>query len=330
LTGTDLVGSGNITVSAAIPEFQVSLTPGSGFGPSLLVPFTGPVLAPVSVYVRCTPSAAGIDYSSFISHSGGGDLMNLPVTGSSNIFSAYCPSGANTIYNEEILSVTLNGHENVSNCSTVAPGPGSLLNRYSNFFPLGSLATLPEGDPVFFSIRQENCNGSNQFPNGCAIWIDLNQDGDFLDANEKVFAEDTTTIGPRDITGSFIIPSGTPVGHTAMRVTVAYALSGASLTPCLFYDYGETEDYRITIGPAPTCPAPRNLAVANLTNQSADIGWTAGGIETGWEYAIGESPVTMPAGPGIFTTLNPGTVTGLNPDTRYDFYVRAVCGGPDG
>ncbi|UMQ40964.1 fibronectin type III domain-containing protein [Chryseobacterium sp. Y16C] len=78
-----------------------------------------------------------------------------------------------------------------------------------------------------------------------------------------------------------------------------------------------------------TCPAPTNTTITGVTTNGAAISWTAGGTETSWNYAI------QPAGSGVpttystatTTTLNPST---LNPNTNYEFYVRAACGGTNG
>ena len=43
---------------------------------------------------------------------------------------------------------------------------------------------------------------------------------------------------------------------------------------------------------APSCLAPSDLAIANITSSGASLSWTAGGDETQWEYQVVESGVT--------------------------------------
>ncbi len=168
-------------------------------------------------------------------------IVNNPLT--------YCTSIPSYTSDEEIFSVTVNGATNAYDCSTVAPGPGSILNRYSNFMTLPPLTTVAQGATYSFTILEDECDGPTYYSNGCAIWIDYNHDGDFADAGEQVYVENTTTAGPRTITGTFTVPVGGFSGVTGMRIIVAESNSGASLQPCMTYYYGETEDYRIRILP---------------------------------------------------------------------------------
>jgi len=77
-----------------------------------------------------------------------------------------------------------------------------------------------------------------------------------------------------------------------------------------------------------TCPNPFNLVASNATATTIDLSWSVTGTETQWE--IEAIPTgTPPTGSGIAVTTNPYTYTGLNPNTTYDFYIRANCGPGD-
>jgi len=74
------------------------------------------------------------------------------------------------------------------------------------------------------------------------VWIDYNQDGDFTDAGEQVFAANgSKTI----VSGNITISSGI-TGETGMRVSMKY---NAAPTACEQFTYGEVEDYTLTISP---------------------------------------------------------------------------------
>lgn len=73
------------------------------------------------------------------------------------------------------------------------------------------------------------------------IWIDFNQDGDFLDNGEEVFAADGFS---GSVTGSFQLPTNARAGATKMRVSMRY---GSAALPCGNFAYGEVEDYGIVI-----------------------------------------------------------------------------------
>lgn len=176
-------------------------------------------------------------------------------------YNCYCGSSANNTADEEIFSVTVNGATSNYDCNTVAPGPGSVLHRYSNFYPNGPLTTLIQGAMVPFNIQEDECDGATYFSAGCAIWIDFNRDGDFDDLGEKVFVENATALGPRAIIGNIAVPIDAKPGLTGMRIIVAENLSGVNLTPCLTYGFGETEDYLVNIAAAPVCTGIPNAGV---------------------------------------------------------------------
>ena len=210
----------------------------------------------------------------------------------------YCNSIPSYTADEEIYSVAFNGvstpaaYANANGCSTVAPGPGSILNEYSNFTSLGALTSFNPGATVAFTISENECDGASYYSNGCAIWIDFNQNGVFTDAGEQVFVEGAVTLGPRTITGSFVVPATATPGNTRMRIIVAESTSGASLTPCMSYSWGETEDWTINIA----LPPPPTITSLGSTSGCAGSNLTINGTNLGSATAatitIGGTPVT--------------------------------------
>ncbi len=73
------------------------------------------------------------------------------------------------------------------------------------------------------------------------------------------------------------------------------------------------------------CPNPADLTLANLTDTSVDLSWTAGS-STSWEIVVQPAGTGVPTGSGTAITTNPYTVTGLTPTTDYEIYLRADCG----
>ena len=235
----------------------------------------------------------------------------------------YCNSIADNTGDEEIFSVTVNGATNAYDCSMVAPGPGSVLNEYSNFTTLAPLTTVIQGATVSFTILEDECDGATYYSNGCAIWIDYNRDADFTDPGEQVYVESTTTQGPRTITGTFTVPVGTHVGITAMRIIVAEGYSGASLQPCMSYSYGETEDYNIRILPQiphdagvtafvqPTTPQNEGASVpvqVTVKNFGTDTIFNSSNMTVAYSYA-GGAPQSVIWGGGNIAPLATGSVT---------------------
>lgn len=221
---------------------------------------------------------------------GNSGISNIASVSLSNFYDCYCASLATLTADEEIYNLTLNGastdpaYSGANGCANTAPGAGSILNRYANFKSLGALTSVVAGNTVAFTIEENECDGAPFFAFGTGIWIDFNHNGSFADAGENVFLESTTAIGPRNVVGNISIPGTALTGLTGMRVIVAEGFAGATLTPCLQYGYGETEDYLINITQPIPCsgtPTPGNTIASassicpnqtlnlSLQNQSA-------------------------------------------------------------
>ncbi len=74
------------------------------------------------------------------------------------------------------------------------------------------------------------------------VWIDWNQDGDFNDVDETVFAPTNSSVNAR--VGSICVPAGAIAGTTRMRVAMRYSVVPTS---CGTFTYGEVEDYSINV-----------------------------------------------------------------------------------
>ncbi len=84
----------------------------------------------------------------------------------------------------------------------------------------------------------------------------------------------------------------------------------------------------ITIEVLPSCPKPMHVNVDTITETSATISWTSVGEEDQWEVKCVSMDSTDIQ--TLTATTNPFVFSGLQPATRYDFYVRAICGYNDG
>lgn len=77
------------------------------------------------------------------------------------------------------------------------------------------------------------------------VWIDFNQDDDFLDAGEKIVGYKSSQIGWES--HSFSVPATATTGATRMRVAMKRSTAPA---PCEIFALGEVEDYTVNILPA--------------------------------------------------------------------------------
>src|SRR5690606_17707895 len=128
----------------------------------------------------------------------------------------------------------------------------------------------------------------------------------------------------------FTVTSDITPGIYRLRVQYRHNNSGEVLDPCVASTYSETEDYLVEILPAPSCFPPSNLSVVSLTFNSATIAWSGDASLFDIEYGVaGFTPTGNPT-PGLEgISGNTYTITGLEADTNYQFYVRQNCGDGD-
>lgn len=91
--------------------------------------------------------------------------------------------------------------------------------------------------------------------------------------------------------------------------------------------YLSFDDFRFE--QTPSCVAPTNLAVSEITQSGAKIDWTPGGEEPMWNLKYGD-PGFDPSTEGTLVedlTTNSYTITGLSANTPYQVYVQANCDG---
>lgn len=95
-------------------------------------------------------------------------------------------------------------------------------------------------DPGALAIRLVPYFKGNPYNEYWRIWIDWNEDGDFLDAGEQVFQG----ISNAPIDAEINIPEGL-TGTRVLRVAAKYA---SYPTACVDFSYGEVEDYTLEFG----------------------------------------------------------------------------------
>ena len=77
----------------------------------------------------------------------------------------------------------------------------------------------------------------------------------------------------------------------------------------------------------PACPNPTSLNVSGLIDTEVNLGWLENGTATTWNIEYGPTGFTQGSGTTLTgVTANPYTLSGLTPQTAYQFYVQADCG----
>jgi chitodextrinase len=140
----------------------------------------------------------------------------------------YCTSRGNSTVDEWIKQVKL---------GTINYNSGN-NGGYADFTNLST--TLVKGTSNSITITP-GWTGT-KYREAYRVWIDYNQDGDFLDSGEQVYSKSRTTA--TSVSGSFTVPTTALNGQTRMRVSMKY---NAYPTACEIFSYGEVEDYTVII-----------------------------------------------------------------------------------
>ncbi|MDQ3292774.1 MAG: GEVED domain-containing protein, partial [Bacteroidota bacterium] len=119
-------------------------------------------------------------------------------------------------------------------------GCDGTIGGYTNFAPSGSLTTtVVKGQKYSLKVQ------AGSFPQGFGVWIDYNNDQDFDDAGEFVYASPTT--GTELYSTTLTIPANVSTGQRRMRVLSKYNTLVTATDACSDFANGEVEDYTITI-----------------------------------------------------------------------------------
>ena len=155
------------------------------------------------------------------------------------------------------------------------------------------------------------------------IWLDANQDGVF---EESEMLLDTVLLSTDTVLLDEIqIPSGALAGSTRMRVSMAFYNPPAFVDqePCGEINFGEIEDYCVTILRDGGCPRVDTVLFDAINFTSAFMYWPEadGAIAYTYRYrAVGESDFIEMA-----TVDTTAFLSALTKCTMYEVQVRTVC-----
>jgi hypothetical protein len=234
---------------------------------------------------------------------------------------------SSSTFDEEISNVTVGSMNNSSTCSVAATGPGSILNRYANYAGVVTGPSAMQTDVVNFSLTQTSCGGN--YGSFFQIYLDWNQDGDWLDVGEQVYSQGATVNGNQTVTGSFTVPAGATVGVTRMRVVHIETFSASTTNYAhTAYSYGETEDYCFTVNQLVTCSGTPNAGVAGISIANGCSGasatLSASGLSSGtgisYQWASG------PTATGPWTNGSTSASTTVNPTSDTYYQLTTTCG----
>ena len=171
----------------------------------------------------------------------------------------YCGSGGENTFYEWIESISVSDLQNTTGND----------NGYGDYTSL--TANLMQGASA--GVQLTPGFSSSTYNEYWRIWIDLNQDGDFEDADELVFAPQPTSTA---VNGIFNIPMSANIGITRMRISMKWSSAPG---PCEFFTYGEVEDYTVNIAEGDGGGGCTNVIIDDHDFESGWGIWNDGGSD---------------------------------------------------
>ncbi len=102
----------------------------------------------------------------------------------------------------------------------------------------------------------------------------------------------------------------------------------------VLYNYIEANTLKMIVRyePVASCLSPMLITASNITDTDASIDWNPSGSETEWNIEYGPAGFTPGTGAGTIVNVTsppPFALNTLMPNTEYDVYLQADCGGGD-
>ncbi|HYD22618.1 MAG TPA: GEVED domain-containing protein, partial [Flavipsychrobacter sp.] len=222
-------------------------------------------------------------------------------------FTSYAPFDDCASYGDAITSFSMASVTSTSGCGT---------NGYSyTTFPVRNLTV-----GTAYTWNTTIISNYND-PEGVAIWVDINNDGQFT--STEMLSNCTPTANFQS--GSLTIPTGTlAASNVRMRVRCSYNYTPASTDACTDYTngWGETEDYLVNIIVPCNNPTVPTLSATNGT--VCNGGSTILSIATGTlNDATTWSWYTVSCGG---TAAGTGSSLSVSPTTTTTYYARGTGG----
>ncbi len=190
-------------------------------------------------------------------NSGTIDTSNIIKVNALPFLNCYCNSNFTSLTGTDIGSFTL-GPLTQTTSTTPTILNSTAINQYTNYKTL-PVRTIFHSTSYPISITQITSNTTIAAAYA-KVYLDTNQDGIFDPINEIIYqGQTTTTAGGNILNGFVLLPAGTKLGTTGMRVVLFQGGNATSTVPCSVTLFsGETEDYLINIQAPVGCSGTPN------------------------------------------------------------------------
>lgn len=208
-------------------------------------------------------------------------------------------------------------------CGTAFTDPGGTTSDYSNNtdYTVTICPSIP-GDKVTVTFTSFNTEST---------WDGLYVYNGNSTSAPQIVSSNPAGNGPLTVAGAF------------WGTTIPEPFTSTSADGCLTFRFRSDSSgtrsgwvANVTCAPPASCSKPTALTTSAITATSATLGWTQAAnpnniFATAWEVLVVPigSPAPLESTIGVSATVNPYFITGLNPNTCYTYYVRAVCSETD-
>jgi len=234
-------------------------------------------------------------------------------SGPRTVYTNYClPTGGSSSTTNYLKTITsTNGFTNLNYTAT---SYSAYVNNSATSF-----SVLPGG----IANVSMNAGTSSYY---YYIWIDWNNDLVFDPATEQVYYSGGYV---NSVTNAPVSSVGRPSGSYRARFAASYI---GTITPCGPAPYGNYVDFTFIIKPCSTT-APTNVYVDAIAHNAATVHWTPSPDNLGYKVYWRKNGTTAWVNSSV-VIAPPATsytiTTGLDPATKYDVMVVAVCNNTEG
>jgi len=275
------------------------------------------------------------------------DLMDIaswrPVTQLVSCSGTFCPVPIITSETHDYHSATITWNGTGSNYEVNIKETSAINWPSTDIAVTGTTYTFTGLNPetaYTFRVRQDCTADSNDYsewyegsfvtdslpcltPDSLVVSDLTNVQGTFswtVRGNESVWDIHVWNTGGLDSVYRVTTNPATVGGFTA-GVTYNAAIRPICGVELIEGDYGDT--IRFTTA---TCPDVTGLTSSNVTESSVTLNWTSDPMAESWQIEYGFAGFAQGTGTSVTTNVNTYVVTGLEDESSYDFYVRAICG----
>jgi hypothetical protein len=272
---------------------------------------------------------------------GGADNASFTIAGTS-LKTAFVANGATkssyaikvrvtdsgSLYAEQSFTIAVrsiygidNSYDNITRVvfNTIDNTTGAESGGYTYYSAVST--SVSRGQTYSLAVTNNDNGFMNDYPQYIKAWIDWNQNGSYEDAGESyVLGGPLTTVGASSV--NITVPAGATLGATRLRVALRSPYDTPADPPLYppsnaAFDYGEAEDYAVTV----TVALPIQLAslsASALADHQIRLDWSTLSETNNYGFEVEKADSTQRQYVAVPNSFIPGHGT-TNALQRYSF-----------